>query len=283
MKTRALTSLRVGRIRYLNTLPFYHGLASALESNGVELEAASGSPAEINQKMREGEIDIAPISSLEYLNHQEDYLLFPDLCIGSRDFSGSVLLLSKERIESLAGAAISLSEESLSAATLLKILLKFKLKFQNDFRVDPTHPTEMLTRARACLVIGDEALFLRPKEFVYKTDLSEAWWDWTGQPFCFGLWAVRRNFYEDHAEEANSFYRKLKANLEKNLQDIERLLLEGLGVTLTDERFPTIYGYLFNLNYGLDREMLEGLDLFFQYAHRLGVSPRPEKLEFVKG
>lgn len=270
---------RLGRIGYLNTLPFYDGLPSV---NGIDWEWKSGSPAQINEMMRGGKIDIAPISSLEYLNHQDQYLLFPGLCIGSRDFSGSVLLLSRERIEGLNGATISLSEESLSAAALVKILFKFKLRFQNHFRVDPPQPMEMLAKSKACLMIGDEALFFRSQEFLYKTDLSEAWWDWTGLPFCFSLWAVRRKCYRERPEGVNVFYRRLKANLEKNLQDLERLLREGLQLGFADEKFATVFGYLFNLSYGLDDAMQEGLELFFRRAHELGVSPRPKKLKFIK-
>ena len=278
MKTRARTRLRLGRISYLNVLPFYHGL----EGNGFGLEPVVGSPTEINQRMHLGELDIAPISSLEYLNHQKDYLLFPDLCLGSRDFSGSVLLLSRERAEGLGGATISLSEESLSAATLLRILLKSKFGFENEFRVDPSRPEEMLSRAKGCLVIGDEALFYQPKEFLYKTDLSEVWWDWTGLPFCFSVWAVRRDFYAKRKEEIRAFYHKLKFNLERNLQDLERLVREGLGLTMVDAKFPVIYGYLFNLSYGFDTEMREGLELFYRRAHELGVSPAAKKLEFIE-
>ena len=274
MKTRTLTRLRVGRIRYLNTLPFYYGLNQA--------EWTLGTPAEINRKMHAGEIDIAPISSLEYLNHQKDYLVFPELCIGSRDFSGSVLLLSKERVEGLDRAVISLSKDSLSAAALLKILLKFKFGFQNQFRTDPSNPETMLRTAPACLVIGDEALFFRPKEFLYKNDLSEIWWHWTSLPFCFSVWAVRRDFYGEHKEEVADFYRQLKAALKRNLGDLEKLLREEIRVTITDERFPTIYGYLFNLSYGLDAEMQRGLGRFFEYAHQMGISPASDELEFIK-
>lgn len=281
-RTEVATRHRLGRIRYINTVPFYHGLVSSSGKNGFEFAWENGSPSEINQKMREGKIDIAPISSLEYLNHQNRYLLFPDLCIGSRDFSASVLLLSHERMEGLKGATISLSEESLSAATLVKILFKFKFKFQNRFRVEPSNPAEMLDHSKACLVIGDDALFFRPKEFVFKTDLSQAWWDWTGLPFCFSLWAVRRAHYEGHASEVHRWYRRLKLNLEKNLQDLEKLLRDGLGLTIADEKFPTVFGYLFNLNYSLDKAMRQGLELFFRLAHRLGVSPPPRKLEFIE-
>lgn len=282
MKSRESTCIRLGRIHYHNTLPFYHGLASSIGENGLELECLSGSPTQMNQKMREGEVDIAPISSLEYLNHQDHYVLLPDLCIGSRDFSASVLLVSKERIEGLNGATISLSEESLSAATLLKILLKFKYRFQNTFLIMPSNPEEMLRTSQACLVIGDEGLFFRPKEFVHKTDLSHVWWDWTEQPFCFSLWAVRGDYYSQHPEEVHSFYRTLKANLEKNLVDIEKLLREGLGLTLASERFATVFGYFFNLSYGLDDSMKKGLQLFFERAHELGVSPLPKQLEFIE-
>lgn len=282
MKIQTSTPLGLGQIRYVNTLPFYHRLAPLAAARGVEIRWVNGVPTEINSAMHKGALDLAPISSLEYLNHQDQYLLLPDLCIGSRDFSASVILFSKERMEGLNGARISVSAASLSAAALLRILLKFKFKFQNRFYSEKGTPEEMLARSKACLAIGDEALFYRPKEFVYKTDLSELWWDWTGQPFCFSVWAVRRAYYREHHEEVREFHQRLKENLERNLQDLEKLLREGLGLSFVDERFPTVYGYLFNLNYALDEEMQQGLQLFFRLAHRLRLAPRPKELEFIE-
>ncbi len=284
MKTKLTTALRVGRIHYLNTLPFYHGLAASLGRSGLELEFESGTPSEVSRAMREGRIDMAPISSIEYLHRQDDYLLFPNLCIGARDFSASVLLLSRERVEGLNGATISLTQESLSAAALAKILLKFKYQFKNEFRVDPSDPEQMLTESPACLIIGDQALFFRPKQFVYKTDLSEVWWDWTELPFCFSVWAVRKTVYQEHPEEVTEFYRKLAANLVRNLQDIEKLLREGLEMTLVDDKFPVVFGYLFNLNYAFDKEMQKGLERFYELVHEMGLSTRaPGKLEWIDG
>lgn len=273
MKTQAPAGLGLGRIRYVNTLPFYHRLTPFENGQGTGIRWVNGVPTEINRAMREGAVDIAPISSLEYLNHQDQYLLLPDLCIGSRDFSASVILFSKERIEGLNGARISVSEASLSAAALLRILFKLKFKFQNRFYSAKGTPEEMLVRSKACLAIGDEALFFRPKEFVYKTDLSELWWDWTGRPFCFSVWAVRRAYYREHREEVREFHRRLKENLERNLQDLEQLIREGLGLSFVDEKFPTVYGYLFNLHYTLDEPMRQGLELFFRLAKLIGVRP----------
>lgn len=273
-------TLRIGRIRYTNAIPFYHGLFQEHPPFGFEFY--EDCPANLNLAMREGKIDIAPISSLEYLNHQDDYRLLPDLAIGSRDFSGSVLLLSKEKIEGLGKARIALSRESLSSAALLKILLKFRYKLENQFVETDSNPEQMLSRNKAALVIGDDALFYQPKEFVFKYDLSELWWNWTQKPFCFAVWAVRREFAENYRKETAAFYRALRRNLDRNLVDLERLVKEALHMSFIDKRFPQVFGYLFNLSYGLDAEMREGLAIFYRLAHRMQLSPAPKRPEFFE-
>ncbi|MCM8774774.1 MAG: hypothetical protein NC930_00220, partial [Candidatus Omnitrophica bacterium] len=137
MSTILKTTLRIGRLRYVNAIPFYHQLwkkeMADLETPIGGIKFYENYPTQINLAMRKGKIDLAPISSLEYLNHQREYLLLPDLVIGSRDFSSSVLLISKDRIEGLNGAKIALTRQSLSSAVLFRILLKFKYKFHNQY------------------------------------------------------------------------------------------------------------------------------------------------------
>ncbi|MBI3999439.1 MAG: menaquinone biosynthesis protein, partial [Candidatus Omnitrophica bacterium] len=241
-----------------------------------------GSPTDINQLILKGDIDFAPISSLEYALHQEKYILLPNLCIGSRDFSRSVLLLSRERIDGLNHTKIVLSQKSLSSAALLKILFKYKYRFENEFVVEGGTPDEMLKLGKAALAIGDDALFYRPKEFLYKYDLSELWWDWTELPFCFSVWAVRRAYYEKHPREVFEFYRRLKSNTERNLQDLETLLKEALKLTVADGRFSQVFGYLFNLNYFLDEEMEKGLKLFYRFAARADLAPEVKTIHFIE-
>lgn len=271
-------ALRVGRINYVNTTPFYYGLFGPEERVCV----TEGSPAEMNALMRNDQLDFAPISSLEYALHQDKYYLFPDLCIGSRDFSRSVLLFSKERIEGLNEETIVLSQKSLSSQTLLKILLKFRYQFKNHFITGRGLPEEMLEQGKAALAIGDDALFYKPKEFLFKYDLSELWWDWKQLPFCFSVLAVQRKFYEEWPKETFRFYRRLKENTEKNLQDLESLIRDSLDITLADNRFATVFGYLFNLNYHFDAEMLQGLELFYEYAHEAGFIPKVNGIRFLE-
>jgi chorismate dehydratase len=277
--------IRMGRIRYANTLPFFHRLGEKIHRDAhaaYSVQYVDDSPAGLNEAMLQGKIDIAPISSLAYYSHHQDFFLLPDLAIAARDFSGSVLLLSHEKIEGLNNTKIALSAESWSSSALLKILLKFKYKFQNEFAAVPSEPDEMLQRHKAALVIGDDALFFHPREFVYKYDLSELWWNWTAKPFCFALWAVRREFAEKHGKEIADLARMVMENRDRNLADIEMLLKESQGLSFTDERFSKLFGYLFNLHYGLDPAIQEGLELFYRLFERFSGQARPKSLEFFK-
>jgi len=276
MKGAVKTALKVGRIRYINTLPFFH----RLDGDNAAVNYYESYPSRVNLALRKGKIDAAPISSLEYLNHHDQYLLLPDLAIGARDFSGSVILFSREKLEGLNGKTIALTRQSLSSSVLLQMLLKFKYKFENDFKLFTSGIEETLKRYPAALVIGDEALLYRPTEFVYKYDLSELWWNWTEKPFCFAVWAVRRERAKANPEAVRQFYWNLKENLGENLQDIETLIKESLSLSFVDADFSKIFGYLFNLHYGLDESMKEGLELFYRLAARLGFSPRLHELEF---
>jgi chorismate dehydratase len=276
--------LRIGKIRYLNCLPFYFGLIEALRAGGVERETSffESYPVEINQALAKGEIDAAPVSSLEYLEHQDAYLLLPDLAIGTRLFARSVLLLSKKKIEQLDHAVIALSRESLSSAGLVRILLKRKYSHRNTFELVDQDPEAMLKKYSAALVIGDQALFCQPKELIYKYDLGELWRSWTGKPFVFALWAVRRSFAAAHPELLRTFSAVLKENLERNLSDPEGLLKTALGIAPSDKRFCQMLGYLVNLQYTLDADMKEGVLSFFRLAHEEGLAPAPQPLEFFK-
>ncbi len=280
MKTQ--TKLRIGKIRYLNCVPFFFGLEETLRAKGLEMDMNffESYPVEINQAMERGEVDAAPVSSLEYLQHQEDYLLLPDLAIGTRLFVRSVLLLSKKKIEQLNHAVIALSRESMSSAGLVRILLSKKYDHQNTFEVTDQDPEAMLQKYPAALVIGDQALFCQPKELIYKYDLGELWQSWSGKPFVFSLWVVRRDFASKNPDMLRAFVDGLKENLLGNLADPEGLLKKALGIAPSDKKFCQLLGYLVNLQYTLDQDMKDGVTRFFELAHGEGLAPAPQPLQF---
>ncbi len=277
MNIKLSSQIRVGKIQYVNTLPFYHGLTG--DSPHVHIE--ENYPAQINRRMQEGALDLAPISSLEYAMHPDDYYLLPELCIGARHFSGSVIFFSKEKIENLNGKAIGISGESLSSQALLKIILRERYQFQNQFVVSAGNPGDILKERVAHLAIGDKALFYEPVQFVYKYDLSELWYDWTNQPFCFSVWAVRRKFFAENSAEVHAFHRRLKQVTKQNLENLENLLKEGLSFTVAHERFAQVFSYLSHLIYDFNQEMQDGLTHFFERAAKLNLIERVPSLEFI--
>lgn len=204
--------------------------------------------------------------------------MIPDSGIGARLFARSVLLLSKKKIEDLNHSVIALSEESLSSSGLLRILLNQKYGFSNIYERTAQDPEGMLQQYPAALLIGDDALFCQPKEMIYKYDLAALWQEWTGKPFVFAVWAVRRDFAEQDAARSLSLARILKENLLKNLADPESLLKQALGVAREEKRFCQLLGYLTNLQYIFDQEMREGLRRYFELAHEEGLAPAPRAL-----
>lgn len=267
------TELKIGKISYLNCLPFYYGLP--------DTEFFESYPSEINRAMQCGQIDMAPISSIEYLQHQDDYLLI-SMGIGAELFARSVLLLSKKEISELNGTSIALSQESLSSATLLQMLLKGRYQFDNTFEWTAQDPEAMLQKFSAALVIGDQALFCQPKEMIYKYDLAELWQAWTGKPFVFSVWAVRKSVALESTEKVLSFCGLLKENLSKNLSDPEGFLKRALEMKPEDKRFCLLLGYFSNLRYELTDDMKDGLRRFFELAHEYNLAPAPKPLEFFR-
>jgi chorismate dehydratase len=269
---------RLGRISYLNVLPIYYALEQVFAENGFHLER--GTPAELNVRMRQGEIDLGSISAMEYGRAAGDYLLLPDLSISSRGPVGSVLLFSRVPFAELDGREIILSAASASGAALVKVLLA-KL-----FGVQPLYQTgtleqDRLETAAAVLAIGDEALRLKAAGFrPYELDLGEAWQELTGLPFVFGVWAVRRSFAAQEPAAAATLHRLLLRSRDwglKALPDLSRLAAPSFGMSPSE-----ILAYFQKLDYSLGPEHQEGLQAFFRYLAELSELEQAPQLEFFE-
>src|SRR3981081_2644898 len=83
---------RVGHIQFLNCLPLYWGLMRSGALLGVDLH--KDTPDQLNAALVSGDLDIGPISLVEYLRHADELLLLPELAVGSDGPVQSVLMLS---------------------------------------------------------------------------------------------------------------------------------------------------------------------------------------------
>lgn len=266
--------VRLGKIDFLNTLPFFYSPAEQPAQSDILF--VKGAPQEINEKMLRREIDMGFTSSFFYALHPEDFLILPGYCIGASGKAGSVTLYSREPVEGLNGKTIGLSSKSLSAATLLKVYLAKRCGFLNRFEISTLSPEEMLSRFGACLLIGDEALFFKPGQ-THIYDLSECWLEWTGTPFCFAVWTVRKDFFEQNPSLVRDAHEWLGRNLDRNTANPSEMIsaYEGPAVQKT-----VVAEYLKSLEYRLTPDLERGLKLFFEYAADCGLVKKRVNLNF---
>lgn len=261
------TRPRLGRIRYINVLPLYYALEQAYVPNGFHL--VSGSPAELNALLFQGKLDVSAISSVEYGRHFQEYLLLPELSISTEGDVGSVLLFSRVPFHRLSGREVLLSDASATSAALVQILLYELFGARPLYRCGPV-PRHFPNNYYGLLAIGDEALRLRAAG-IYPCclDLGRAWHELTGLPFVFGVWAVRRRYYQKKPLEAHAVHQALLLSKRWGLTALEEICRRAsslVGLSRAD-----LHKYFGLLNYELSDRQQEGLLTFYRFLYRYGV------------
>jgi chorismate dehydratase len=66
------------------------------ELDGEGLEQVSGVPTTLNRMLMAGEIDVAPISSIEYARNAHTLRLLPRLCVSTEGAVDSIQLITRK-------------------------------------------------------------------------------------------------------------------------------------------------------------------------------------------
>lgn len=269
-------SLVVGHIAYTNCAPFFHHLRAA----GFSGDIVSGVPAQLNQLLAAGNIDVSPSSSFEYARNWREYLLLPGLSISTRGPVGSVLLFSPKPLTGLEGAQIALTGESASSVHLLKILLhEFVGLQQVDYAVPEGQVEEIVAQGGNALLIGDRALKMAKSYaagIIY--DLGDLWYRYTGLPFVFALWILRREAARAKTSQVHDLVAQLQISQQRAFND-----LLGLARSVPERNWMTEAGlmtYWKTMSYGLDQEHIRGLELFFRLCRKQNLLPDVPELIF---
>ncbi|HKS73325.1 MAG TPA: menaquinone biosynthesis protein [Terriglobales bacterium] len=269
-----MRKLRISAISYLNTAPlmwdFQHGTA------GADFEISYTIPSQCAAALRAGTADIGIIPAAAYTSIP-DLVILPGIAIASRQPVRSILLASKVPMEKIKTVAVDTS--SMTSVALTKVL--FERWWGGGRRFFPMAPDieNMLENYDAGLVIGDPALQIDRSR--YETyDLAEEWIRFTGKPFVFAFWAVREAALAEASpalDLAAIFQRSRDQGLRpESLRAIAGEWGPRLG--LSDE---SVMSYLTeNIYYTLDGACLEGLQLFYRYAHECGALPSAPDLHF---
>src|SRR5262245_49028501 len=161
--------VRLGRISYVNMAPVFYRLEA-------EVDEVQGVPTDLNARLLSGQLDLAPISSIEYARHAHRLRLLPRLCVSSEGAVESIQLVSRKPLEQVRSVAVT--PESATSVVLTKVLLP-----------EASH-VPLGEEADAKLLIGDAALQSAFEDPTPHHDLGRLWLERTGLPMVFAVWAA---------------------------------------------------------------------------------------------
>ncbi len=246
--------LKIGFMDYANVYPIFHYL---LQDNNVEF--IKGYPSDLNKLMRKGEIDLSPVSSIEFARNHNLYVVHQNVCISSIGAVKSVNIYSQYKIEDLNGKKIYFTKESNTSTVLCRIVLE---KFYNIYPIYVDDESQ----ADAKLLIGDKALFAYYNSSSnYVIDLGEEWYKFTKLPFVFALWTINKQAL------SNEYFNTLKDNIvyyaslfPKDIAVLSPKYIEK-GYTLEQ-----LEDYWDTIKYNISDEHKKGLSLFYNLAYEIG-------------
>jgi len=256
--------LRISAISYLNTVPLMWGFEHGLRE---DFEIAYTVPSQCAADLERGGADIGIIPSAAYATIP-NLAIIPGVAIASKRAVRSILLISRKPLDEV--RSVALDSSSLTSVVLTKILFEKYWGGGRNFVSAAPDLDSMLASRDAALLIGDPALQVDRAR--YNTwDLAEEWIRFTGRPFVFAFWAVRQDALKDRRRNLAAYF---QASLNQGLQsasldEIVRTWSPRLGISEQEIR-----EYLTrNIHFYLDADCIQGLKLFYRYAHECGLLP----------
>jgi len=248
--------IRLGRISYANMAPVFY------ELGGDSFEQVSGVPTQLNRLLLNGEIDVAPISSIEYARNADRLKLLPQLCVSAEGAVDSIQLITRKPLEQVRSVAVT--PESATSVVLTRVLLGGVELVPLD------HPAD------AKMLIGDAALHSAFEDPTPHYDLGRLWQERTGLPMVFAVWACREGVHEGLGELERAHLRALA---------LARSEPERLARRASDEYgWPPgfLARYFEKLRYHFGPRERQGAVRFFELAHLAGELDVVPELRFVE-
>ena len=246
--------IRLGRISYVNMAPLFFRLEA-------DVQEIAGVPTELNAALLGGEVDLAPISSIEYARHAERLRILPRLCVSSEGAVDSIQLVTRAPLESVRSVAVT--PESATSAVLVRVLLPAAEQVGIDDEAD------------AKLLIGDAALQSMFEDPTPHHDLGRLWLERTGLPMVYAVFACREPAPTgiDRLEEA--FLLSHRAARERP-EELAREASERYG-------YPAgfLARYFEKLRYRFGPRERAGLLTFLELARDAGELERVPELRFI--
>jgi chorismate dehydratase len=245
--------MRVARVPYLHSEPFYFDMAR----RGIEL--CDMVPSVLASAADQGTIDAGPIPLVDCDRLAEHFQPVAGFCVACVKQAGSLFLYSTKPIEALHGAHIGITDEAATAPRLLHVILRLKYQVQPAAYVSLDAPHD------AFLLIGNRGLRQRrgAPGFPHTYDLGAEWHAWTGLPFVFSRWMVRK----DADPKAMALLEDtLYVGLEEGVNALYRLTEPREDLLMLPRE---IAAYVQSLRYHIGLSEQRAIDQFQHYLRQL--------------
>ncbi len=257
----------MGHIQFLNCLPLYWGLART--GTLLDLDLTKDTPEKLSEQLVRGELDIAPITLVEFLRAADDLVAFPDLAVGCNGPVMSCVIVSQKPLDQLDGARVALGSTSRTSVRLAQLLLAEKIGVRPEYFTCPPDLGLMMQEADAAVLIGDAALRANlhdaPKLGLDVHDLGRMWKDWTGLPFVFAVWAARRDYLEREPAVVQKVHEAFLASRDLSLDEVGKVAEQAARWEHFDQELLERYFTTLDFRFGPDQ--LRGVT---EFARRVG-------------
>ena len=261
--------LRIGRIPWLVCAPYFHGLKN--NSNWYFQDAP---PSKLNQLLLTKKIDLAPTSSFLYGFAPQDFCIIPGISTSGPLEVQSVALFCRIKYNPRVPFKLWSTPDSGTSVRLLKLILEKHL----DWTVIEWEDAET---ADGCLYIGDDGLKARKdNQWSEILDLATLWQDWTGYPFVFGLWLVRKELLKDPAikKQLLDFTNQVRNNVLSPIKEIINQWEADFSLPCEKKEAKA---FLASLDYKLDLNRLKSLKHFYSLCYEQGWIESIPELDFL--
>ncbi|GAB3957224.1 menaquinone biosynthetic enzyme MqnA/MqnD family protein [Streptomyces sparsus] len=278
---------RVGHIQFLNCLPLYWGLART--GSLLDLELTKDTPEKLSEQLVNGDLDIGPITLVEFLRNSDSLVALPDIAVGCDGPVMSCVIVSKGPLEGLDRERVALGSTSRTSVRLAQLLLAERYGINPRYYTCPPDLGLMMQEAQAAVLIGDAALRASlhdaPRLGLHVHDLGEMWKQWTGLPFVFAVWAVRRDYLAAQPQTVHEVHRAFLASRDVSLEEVGKVAEQAARWEAFDAEL--LARYFTTLDFRLGPEQLAGITEFARltgpdtgypsdvHVHLLGTNPAP--------
>ncbi|MCS0639107.1 menaquinone biosynthesis protein [Streptomyces sp. LP05-1] len=272
----------MGHIQFLNCLPLYWGLART--GTLLDLELTKDTPEKLSEQLVRGDLDIGPVTLVEYLRHADRLVAFPDLAVGCDGPVMSCVIVSQRPLKELDGARVALGSTSRTSVRLAQLLLAEQYGVAPDYYTCPPDLGVMMQEAEAAVLIGDAALRASlhdaPRLGLQVHDLGAMWKEWTGLPFVFAVWAVRKEYLAEQPHMVRQAHRAFLASRDLSLEEVGKVAeqaarWESFDAELLEKYFTT-------LDFRFGAEQLAGVREFARLTGPSTGFPADVEVELLK-